>query len=127
MTTMLLLASALTIALGIAHSWIGEVRLIGPLLDAGTRSGILARSRFARQVLRFAWHITSLAWLGFAGMLIGFAIWPDADARRIALAVIGATMLLSGLIVLVMSRGRHLAWPLFLAIAGICAAATVQR
>lgn len=57
----MLLAGVFLVGLGLVHSWLGEVKLIGPLLSPPGRSGILVHSRFARDVLRFAWHLTSLA------------------------------------------------------------------
>ncbi len=66
LSTSLLLAAVLTFLVGAVHSWLGERKLIGPLL---------------------------------------------------ALEVASATFLVTGVIVLVTSRGRHLAWPVFLIIA----------
>jgi hypothetical protein len=118
--TLLLLAAVLTVALGIAHSWIGERRLIGPLLAPERRTGVLAASGFARQTLRFAWHITSVAWWGMAAVLIAVSNWPIDRAGRWTLIALGTTFLISGVTTLVVSRGRHLAWPVFLAVAGLC-------
>ena len=39
----LYLAALLSIAIGIAHSWIGEKRLIGPLVSEQSRAGLLAK------------------------------------------------------------------------------------
>ena len=102
-------AAALTVFIGIVHSWLGEVRLITPMLAPGKRHSILEKSEFARRVIRFAWHITSLAWWGFAAILAAFATGPLAGHDRIVLIVIGATFAISGLLTLVSSRGRHLA------------------
>jgi hypothetical protein len=121
MSTALLGASALTFLIGLVHSWLGERRLIGPLLDPGSRQGLLARSRFARSVLRFAWHITTIAWWGFGAMLAGLALAPAAHHGKLALAATATTMLATGIVILVAGRGRHLAWPAFLAIAGLAA------
>jgi peptidoglycan/LPS O-acetylase OafA/YrhL len=117
--TLLLLAAVLTVAIGIAHSWIGERRLIGPLLSPGSRAGILATSGFARRTLRFAWHITTLAWWGMAAVLFALSRTPLVPEGRMASAIIGATFVLSGLISLVAGRGRHLSWPFFLAIGAL--------
>jgi hypothetical protein len=114
-----LIAALLTVAIGIAHSWIGERLLIGPLLAPDRRSGILAASAFARNTLRFAWHVTSIAWWGLGAVLALLATSPLGAQGRLIIAAIGATFLITGLITLVASRGRHLAWPVFLAIAGL--------
>ena len=119
---LLITAAVLTIAIGVAHSWIGERRLIGPLLSAEKRQGILATSGYARNVLRFAWHVTTLAWWGLAAVLAWLSGSPlDMRARGI-LVIIAITFLVHGLIALVMSRGRHLSWPVFFAIAALSVA-----
>jgi hypothetical protein len=117
--SLLLLAAALTVAIGVAHSWIGERRLIGPLLAPDRVSGLLAKSDFARQTLRFAWHITSVAWWGMAAILVALALWPIDRTGHWTLIAIATTFLISGVTTLVVSRGRHLAWPVFLAVAGL--------
>ena len=117
--TLLLSAAVLTVAIGVAHSWIGERRLIGPLLAPDRLSGVLAKSDFARQTLRFAWHITSVAWWGIAAILVALALRPIDGTGRWTLIAIAATFLISGLTSLVASRGRHLSWPAFLAVGGL--------
>lgn len=115
----LLAAAALTVMVSLVHSWLGERRLIGPLLAAEPRPPVL-RSRFLRNVLRYAWHITSLAWIGMAGMMVALAQAPLDRPGRLSAAVVGATFLIHSGLVLGMSRGRHLAWPVFLAIGLLC-------
>ena len=115
----LLAASVLTFAIGGIHSWLGERRLIGPLLAPERRQGILASSTFARQVLRFAWHLTTLAWWGIGAILAALTLAPMDQQGRLVAAVIAATFLATGAIILIVSHGRHLAWPVFLVIAGL--------
>jgi hypothetical protein len=114
----LLVSAALTAFLGIAHSGLGEVRLIGPLLAPDSRSGLLAKSAFARNILRFAWHLTSVAWWGLAAILIATALGGPAAGPAV-LGATAATLAVSGAIVLVTSRGRHFAWPVFLLAAAL--------
>lgn len=120
MTSMaLVIAAGLTFVIGAAHSWLGERRLIGPLLAPGNRQGMLAKSAFSRGVLRFAWHITTLAWWGMALILAALAQGPiDGSSRRV-LAILAGTFALTGAVTLISSRGRHLAWPVFMAIAAL--------
>ncbi|AUN29700.1 hypothetical protein [Niveispirillum cyanobacteriorum] len=116
----MLLAGVFLVGLGLVHSWLGEVKLIGPLLSPQGRSGMLVHSRFARNVLRFAWHLTSLAWWGM-GISVAMLAVPFAVEPRLALlAGTGVTCLITGLLILVIGRGRHLAWPVFLAAAFCC-------
>jgi hypothetical protein len=90
--------------LAVAHSALGEARLIGPLA-AGELPRLTMPPAFAKSVLRFAWHLTSVAWLGLAGVLI---VAPGSAW------VVGLTLAVSGVITLVASRGAHFAWALFL-------------
>ena len=119
MQAALLFAAILTLAIGGAHSYLGERFLIGPLLSPERRQGLLEKGEFARRTLRFAWHLTTIAWWGFAAILIGLALAPAASPVRMVLAVVAATFFATGLSTFASSRGRHLAWPVFLAIAGL--------
>lgn len=112
-------AAALTVFIGIVHSWLGEVRIVTPLIAGPIRAPLMEKSAFARGVVRFAWHITTIAWWGFAAILAAFASGPLGGHDRIVLAAIAATFIVSGLLTLISSRGRHLAWPIFLAIGGL--------
>ena len=119
--TALMVAAALTSLIGVAHSWLGERLLIGPLLAPESRRGLLRASLFARRTLRFAWHLTTLTWWAIAAVFALLAPAPLAPPGSRILAVLAGTFCLSGLVVLAGSRGRHLAWPVFLAV-GVAAA-----
>lgn len=116
----LMIAALLLFGTGIVHSILGEHRLIGPLLDPNRRTGILEKSRFARQVLRFAWHLTTLALWGFAAILAGLAITPSGQHTVTTLAIIAVVCLLSAAYIFITSGARHLAWPIFLTASGLC-------
>lgn len=80
---------------GVLHSYLGETRIIGPLL-ALPPQGVLKSPR-ARGILRGAWHITSLAWLAVAVLLVlaaGSAFEAMAVWTTIALAVASAAICL---------------------------------
>ncbi len=114
-STMLITAAFLTVAVGIAHSVLGEKYLLMRLFRRPDLPTLLGSATFAVRTLRFAWHITTVAWFGFAAML-----WYAADAsltQERSLAVIAVIMLVTAATILFASRGRHLAWPVFLAIA----------
>lgn len=112
-------AAALAVFIGLVHSILGEWKLIGPLTHPAKRTGLLARSDFGRNVLRFAWHITTLAWWGMGAALLAAALAPPEQALRLAVIALAVTFLLTGLLILAVGRGRHLAWPVFLAIGGL--------
>lgn len=97
------IAAALLALIAIAHSALGEKLIVGPLLAARELPVAIPRAA-ARRVIRFAWHLTSLAWLGLAAVLVGV---PPA-------AGFAAVCLVSFLVIVVMLPG-HVAWPLFLA------------
>jgi len=109
-------AAVLTVLVGVVHSWLGEIRLISPLVDGPNRAQLLEHSHFARKLVRFAWHITTLAWLGIAAILAILATGPLGGNDRFILMAIAATFMISGMISFIISRGRHVGWPLFLAI-----------
>lgn len=121
---LLMCAAVLIVGIGIAHSWLGEAKLIGPLTAVETRSGILAQSGLARHVLRFAWHITTVAWWGLAAVLALMARQPLDGPARMVIAVIAATFLVTGLACMPGGR-RHWAWAVFLLIAGLAGAAVI--
>lgn len=118
MNAYLLCAALLTFCIGVAHSWLGEVKLIGPLTAPETRSGMLAQSGLARNVLRFAWHITTIAWWGLAAVLVLLAQQPLAGAGKAAILAIALTFFFTGLACLPGGR-RHWAWAVFLLIAAL--------
>jgi hypothetical protein len=122
MQNALYLAAFLLLVVGIAHSYLGERYILIRLFRRDDLPKIGGSSRFTTQTLRFAWHITSVAWWGFAALLVLLA-HPPATARAIGL-VVGGTFLVHFAIVVVASRGRHLSWAVFLAIGTLILFAT---
>ena len=110
----LYIAAGLAIAIGIAHSWLGERYILQRLFRRSTLPPLFGGEEFTRNTLRFAWHVTSIAWWGFAALLIVMAGGPPT--LQMLGVIIGATFLVHFVITLVASRGRHFAWPVFLAI-----------
>lgn len=87
--------------LAVAHSILGEREILGPLF---AESWERPAPRWAMErILRFAWHLTSLAWVALGAAVLGA---PVAGA-------VGVLGLVSGFVVFASLRG-HLAWPLFL-------------
>jgi len=114
MEFMLYAAAALTVAVGIAHSYLGERHLLMRLLRSEQLPRVFGRPEFAARTLRFAWHVTSVAWFGFAAILFLLAR-PPVSSGAIGI-VIGSTFLVHFAVALAGSRGKHLSWPVFLAI-----------
>ena len=114
---MLLLAIGLILLITLAHSYLGE-RYILMRLFRKPLPKLFGSDQLTRATLRFAWHITSVAWLGFAALLLQIqrGNWVSSDL----LTVIGITFATTALIALLASRGRHLSWLVFGAISFAC-------
>lgn len=106
-TFMLVMAAALcAIAAGV-HSISGEQRLIGPLL---TSDVAIMQSPLLRQVTRFTWRWTSALWLLVAAVL-ALAAYGEIAAPAIILGI-GTVHLAMGIADAIVTRGRHIGWPL---------------
>ena len=116
MQALLYLAAGLAGALGIAHSVLGEKYILIRLFRRNDLPKLFGSADFTIRTLRFAWHLTSIAWFGFAAL---FARAGQGELSESTLRIVGATFLISGLIVLIGSRGKHLAWVVMFCIGGI--------
>jgi len=122
MTTALYVAAFLAFSIAIAHSYLGERYILVRLFRRKDLPKLFGSTQFTTRTLRFAWHITSIAWWGFAALLILLAHEP-LSSREVGLAI-GITFLTSSAVALVGSRGRHLSWLVFLLIGTIAIYAT---
>ncbi|MFD2168275.1 hypothetical protein ACFSJY_18605 [Thalassotalea euphylliae] len=118
MAVWLYLAATLIVFIGIAHSYLGERYILIRLFKRDNLPKLFGSDRFTIQTLRFAWHITSLAWLGLAAVLILLAS-PNTKPYQLVL-IIAVTFSIHGVIALVASKGKHLSWVVFFAIAFAC-------
>ena len=114
---MLLAAAALTLLLALAHSYLGERYILVRLFRRGQLPQLFGGTDFTRRTLRFAWHLTSLAWLGLAALLV--TLNTREHSRAELGAILAGTFGISGVLALIGSRGRHLSWVVFLAIAAL--------
>lgn len=111
------LAAALIILTGLAHSVLGERYILTRLFRRSDLPKLFGGTAFTARTLRFAWHITTVAWWGMAVLL-----WQAADgtlSRTSVLQVLGWTALLSALLPLWITRGRRLSWIVFLAVGAL--------
>ncbi len=114
MNSLLYLAAALLILIGLAHSYLGERYILIRLFKRGNLPELLGGTEFTQRTLRFAWHLTSVAWFGFAAILFSMA---NAEVSNQSIGwIIGATFLLHCVIALVHSRAKHLSWIVFLVV-----------
>ncbi len=112
MNTFLLLAAAvITFGVGLAHSILGERYILTRLFRRGNLPPLFGGTEFTERTLRFAWHLTTVAWWGMAAVLVLLA-FGAATARNVSLAL-GITALVSAVVTAWISRGRHLAWIAF--------------
>ncbi len=114
---MLIAAAALTVFIGLVHSLLGE-RFILIRLFRQPLPPLFGSDDFTKKTLRFAWHITTLAWFGLAAILVHVS-GASAD-RAVILKIIGLTFAVSALVALLASRGKHYSWLVFGAIAALC-------
>ena len=112
--TLYLVAAALCTALAIAHSYLGERYILIRLFRRADIPKLFGGTEFTTRTLRFAWHLTSVAWLGAAALFFQLAQGPIASSA--VAMILGVLFLVNAGVTLVASRGRHLAWPLFLTI-----------
>lgn len=119
MSPYLATGAVLAFGIGLAHSYLGERYVLIRLFRRPNLPKLFGSVRFTRRTLRFAWHLTTIAWWGFGAQMALAASSPVAAAGYVLEAIawtFGASAVVTG----IASRGRHLAWIVFLAIA-LCA------
>ena len=114
---MLQLAALLIVVLGLAHSVLGERYILVRLFRRSDLPKIFGSSDFTLRTLRFAWHITTVAWFGLAALM--WAASQGELGTQSALQIIGYTAVASGFLPLVITRGKHLSWLVLFAIGGL--------
>jgi hypothetical protein len=116
-----LLSAAVLIALvGAAHSLLGERYILIRLFRRSDLPRLFGSDVFTRRTLRFAWHLTTVAWWGIAALLL---LAARAGSATLAVAEVGAvlawTSWVSAVVALAGSRGRHLAWVAFVIVGAL--------
>lgn len=103
------IAAALLLVVAVAHSVLGEKFLIRPLIaNLDWKLPELPRA-YANRLVRFAWHLTTIAWGGIAVVLVGAPI-----RYTFAAVCLGSAAWILGML------PGHVAWPALLA-AGLLA------
>lgn len=113
MNSWLFVASVLAALASCAHSYLGERYILIRLFRRTDLPSLFGSDVFTKRTLRFAWHLTSIAWVGAA---VSFWVLGRGDASG-GLQVLSATFFATAAVTAIGSRGRHLAWLVFLAIA----------
>ena len=112
----LLIAAILLALIAVAHSVLGERYIIIRLFRRNDLPRLFGSDAFTKRTLRFAWHLTSVAWLGLAAVLAAAAEQTTPRVDPI-LQIVAVTCLVTAAVIALASKGRHLAWPVFLAVA----------
>ena len=115
---MLLIGTILLLIIGIIHSYLGEKYLLIRLFRRDDLPKLLGSDWFTKRVLRFAWHLTTLAWWGFSAILYVLSN-PTVNVKNEILIIIAVVFALSGVVSLLFTRGKHLSWLFFFTIAAI--------
>lgn len=106
MNPYLVAAAVLIVALGAAHSYLGERLILIKLFRDHTVPAILGSHRFTMRTLRFAWHLLTVVLWATA------AILPVAN--HATALILAWTYLVCALVAGLGSRFRHFSWGVFL-------------
>ena len=111
---MILLATVILILIGVLHSYLGEKYILIRLFKRDNIPHLLGGDHFTKGTLRFCWHIMSVAAFGFAAIL-----YNNAEDIFV-LTTIGLVFLVSALLSIFYTKGKHLSWVAFLIVSMIC-------
>ena len=114
---MLVTSAFLAIFIGLVHSYLGERYILTRLFKRDLPK-LLGSDWFTKRVLRFAWHLTTVAWWGLAGILFILAS-PGENIQKQILMVIAGVFLVSGLVSASFTKGKHISWIFFWLISGL--------
>jgi len=117
MAGLLYAAAALAVLLGLAHSLLGERYILIRLFRRRDLPRLFGSAEFTIRTLRFAWHITTVAWFGFAALMV-HAGRGDLTVPGM-LRIIGASFIAAGFLPLILTRGKHFSWLVLFIIGGI--------
>ena len=115
---MLLFGALLLLIIGLVHSYLGEKYLLIRLLRRDNLPKLLGSDWFTKRVLRFAWHLTTIAWWGFAAVLYVLSS-PNVNIQNDILIIVSIVFFFSGILALLFTRGKHLSWLVFFTIASV--------
>ncbi len=113
---LLIIGAILAVIIGAAHSYLGERYILVRLFRNSTLPELFGSDTFTKQTLRFAWHLTTIAWIGLASVLLIGVIVPSPGQLSAIFKAISLTFFISAVVTLIGSRGRHFAWIVFLSI-----------
>lgn len=111
MPNVLLIIAAVVLAfIGAAHTYLGERSVLPRLLALENLPLLLKDRAYTQNVLRYAWHLTSVAWAAFAAILFALAF----GRMTLMIPILSGTFFVHGLTILATAGIRHPAWFFFL-------------
>jgi hypothetical protein len=116
---MLIISALLLIFIGLVHSYLGEKHILTRLFKRELPK-LFGSDIFTKQVLRFAWHLTTIAWFGFAAILVALST-GTSDFLQTSLYIICFVFLISGAMSFGYTKGKHYSYIVFWAITVMCA------
>lgn len=117
----LLAAGLLSIVVGLVHSVLGELMIFSRMRRGAwvpTDGGDALRERHVR-ILWASWHVVTVFGTAFAAILLRLALAPDVELRPLLAATVTVTMVVSALLVLLATNGRHPGWIGLLGVAAL--------
>jgi hypothetical protein len=111
-------AALLCVLIGGIHSYLGERFILIRLFRSKNIPHLFGGDYFTKRTLRFAWHITTVAWFGFGCMLFIISKGNE-DISQAVLYTISAVFFTSGIFSFGFTKGKHLSWLVFWTIAGL--------
>jgi hypothetical protein len=130
MNAFLLFAAALLFFIGIMHTvlaeWQGERRLVRLITQSRLLDSSEAQDLLARRIVRLAWHLTSLTWCGIAAALAYVSFAEQTESLLAVVRILGLTFLLHSVLSLIIARGKHPSWHLFLIVSVCCFLGTIS-
>ena len=130
MNVFLLISAAVLLSIGILHSvvaeWTGERRLVWRITQLTLFDSSDAKDLLAKRIVRLAWHLTSLTWCGIAAALAYVSFAEQAESLLIVVRILGLTFLFHSVLSLIIARGKHPSWHLFLIVSLCCFLGTIS-
>ena len=114
---LLTISAILTVLMGIVHSLLGERWIFSPLRNKWDLPALQGSVSATKRTLRFTWHITTVLGFGIAAILFSYASLPSLGPEQLlVLRILAISYLVSFVVALVGSKGRHPSWIVFLVV-----------
>jgi hypothetical protein len=124
MNVFLLIAAVVLFLIGIMHTvlaeWKGERTLVRRITHLRLLDSSDSQDLLARRIVRLAWHLTSITWCGIAAALTYLSFAEQTGSLKIVVRILGSTFFLHSVLSLVIARGKHPSWYLFLIVSVFC-------